>query len=334
MTLSLQDNKKIDRKQWQTLVSSSSTSSCFQTPEYYDFLSSLSFLEPFLFAVSEDNELKGVIVGYITSEKGFKHFFSRRAIIHGGVLMSPTISDEALASLLKHTTAQLSQKSIYIEIRNYFDYSEKKHVFEKNGFKYNQHLNFHVDTSGREEAFARLSSTKRRDIRITIQNGAEIIKNPSEHEITEYYGILSDLYINKIKLPLFPLEFFISLSKSEIGKFFITKYKDEVIGGSVCIGLNGILYEFFACGMDKKFKNIYPSTLATWGAIEYAAENGFKYFDMMGAGKPNDGYGVRNFKSKFGGKLVEYGRFIHICNKIMWRIGNIGLKAMKSIKKS
>lgn len=31
---------------------------------------------------------------------------------------------------------------------------------------------------------------------------------------------------------------------------------------------------------------------------------------MMGAGVPNDGgYGVRDFKAKFGGELVEYGRF-------------------------
>ena len=51
---------------------------------------------------------------------------------------------------------------------------------------------------------------------------------------------------------------------------------------------------------------------------------------MMGAGKPDEGYGVREFKSKFGGELVELGRFLSINNPILYSIGK---KVIEIIKK-
>jgi len=41
----------------------------------------------------------------------------------------------------------------------------------------------------------------------------------------------------------------------------------------------------------------------------------------MGAGKLDEEYGVREFKEKFGGKLVEYGRFICVNNRLLYQLG-------------
>lgn len=122
---------------------------------------------------------------------------------------------------------------------------------------------------------------------------------PSEADLKEYYTILADLYNTKIKTPLFPYEFFLKISAMKENHLFLVKYQGSVIGGSLCVSCkNTTLYEWFVCGLDGKYKNIFPSTLATWAAIEYAASNHFRYFDMMGAGKPDEGYGVRDFKAK------------------------------------
>jgi len=53
---------------------------------------------------------------------------------------------------------------------------------------------------------------------------------------------------------------------------------------------------------------------------------------MMGAGKPDESYGVREFKAKFGGNLVEHGRFEMIFNKYLYHIGIIGVKFLKHRK--
>ena len=92
---------------------------------------------------------------------------------------------------------------------------------------------------------------------------------------------------------------------------------------------NRVLYEWFVCGNDGFHKGIRPSSVATWFGIKYAAENGCKRFDFMGAGKPDEPYGVRDFKAEFGGKLVEYGRFLMICKPILYKIGCLGIRILK-----
>ena len=138
------------------------------------------------------------------------------------------------------------------------------------------------------------------------------------------------MYTEKVKTPLFPLDFFLKLYHTSFCQYIIVKYNDAVVGGMVCIFDENAAYEWFVCGMDGVYKHIYPSTMATYYAIKFASDNGLKYFDMMGAGAPNDGgYGVREFKMKFGGELVEYGRFKYICKPLLYKIGKLGVKLIK-----
>jgi len=325
--------KHINVDQWETLISHSSTSSFFQTKACYDFYKSLSFFEAFIFAVCEKDILKGVIIGYIQKDNNtIKHFLTRRAIIPGGVLLADDISDSALESLLNFCKRKLKKEAIYIECRNFNSYSKLKNVFELCEFKYIPHLNFHIDTTSLEIVNNNIGKSRKRDIKLSLREGAVIIDNPSLEDVRAFYLILDDLYKQKIKTPLFPWIFFEKLFTSTIGKFMLVKYKGQVIGGTICVGLeNKVLYEMFACGLDGKFKNIYPSTLATWAGIEYAATHNYYRFDMMGAGKPDESYGVRDFKAKFGGELVEHGRFLCVLHPLLFKIGNLGVYILKKL---
>jgi len=314
---------EIDIEQWQNLAKISPFSSYFQTKECYDFFSSLSFLEQFVFGVEENEKLVGIVCGYIVADGGkIKRFFSRRAIIAGGALLDENISEKALQTLLNFTVKSLKNRAIYIEIRNYNDYSLFKNVFAESGFIYNEHLNFHIATPNVEYVQSKMSSGKIRDIKLTQKNGAEIVEISQENDLKFFYEILKKLYQTRVKMPLFPYEFFEKIAKLPECKIFGIKYQNEIIGGSVCVIFNQhTVYEWFACGLDGKFKNIYTSTLATYSGINYAAENGFARFDMMGAGKPDEDYGVRDFKAKFGGNSVENGRFLYICKPILYKFG-------------
>jgi predicted N-acyltransferase len=326
------DIEEINRHQWDNLVKSSNVATFFQSQGCYDFYKSLSFLKPFVFGVSENGNLKGIVVGYLISDGNFiKRFFSKRAIIPGGVLFND-ISEKGLSILLETTKKILSTKSIYIEFRNYNSYEHLKKIFENSGFNYQPHLNFQIKTPSLDIVLKNLSSTKRRDIKVSQKNGAVWYESKFSDDLKEFYSILCNLYKTKIKTPLFQYEFFETLISKPFSKFFVIKYKNEVVGGNICVFQNEVIYEWFVCGLDGKYKNIYPSTLATWAAIEYASINGFKTFDMMGAGKPDEGYGVRDFKSKFGGELVEHGRFLYVSKPILYKLGKWILTILKSIK--
>ena len=329
----LSNCENVNQAQWEALIKASPTSTWFQTREAFGFFGSLSFMESFVVAVETDGFLKGLVVGYIQKDGGkVKQFLSRRAIILGGPLLADDISDEELKTLLKALKDSLKRKAIYIESRNFNDFSRWKNVFEECGFAYEPHLNFHVNTETKEIAQTNIGKHRWRYIRISMRDGAMLVESPVWEQVEKFYSILSNLYDTKVKTPLFPIEFFKKLFELDSAKFFLVEFEGEIIGGSVCMCLEGrTVYEWVKCGNEHFHKNIRPSSLATWLGIEYAAENGYPRYDFMGAGKPNEAYGVRDFKAEFGGKLVEHGRFVHVCNVPLFNLGKLAVKIMKKM---
>lgn len=324
----------INREGWGDLVRTSSVASWFQTVEAYDFYDSLQFLEAFAVGVEDRGMLKGVVVGYVQKDGGrIKQFFSKRAIITGGPLLSDDIEVEELTLLLNALKVQLKHKAIYIETRNFNDYSPWCKVFEQCGFVYEPHYDIWVDTSSMDVVNDRIGKSRKRDIRVSLRDGASVVHQPSLEQVRDFYLILSDLYKNKVKTPLFPYAFFEKLFQQPSSVFLLTEYGGKIVGGTVCVGLPGKgLYEMYACGKDGVYKNIFPSEMATYAGLQYAAEHGMPCFDMMGAGKPEDGgYGVRDFKLKFGGELKEFGRNICVCNHLLFGIGKLGVKILRKL---
>lgn len=323
---------EIDNRQWKSLLCKSNTRSFFQSRECYDLYAANSrFMQPFCYAVEEDGQLKGVIIGYVQRDGGkVKQFLSRRAIVNGGPLLADNISDKALESLLAECKKRMTGKAIYIEFRNFEDYSRYRDLFERSGFEYVPHLNFHIDTTTEDVVNKNLGKSRKRDIRTSFRDGAEIVEHPTIGEVHDFYSILADLYRKKVKTPLYPLSFFEYLFQQDYSQFLLVRLNGLIVGGTVCVCLpEYAVYEWFACGEDGVFKNVFPSTVATYAGIRYAALNGYQHFDMMGAGKPGESYGVRDFKAKFGGRLAENGRFLHIVNPLLYSIGKLGVRIMK-----
>ena len=323
----------IDKSQWDALIQSSPVATWFQTQEAFGFFDCLSFMEAFAVAVESEGKLKGLAVGYVQKDGGrLKQFLSRRAIILGGPLLADDISNEELATLLNALKDRLKRKAIFIETRNFNDYSRWRTVFEQCGFGYEPHLNFHVNTETKEIAQANIGKHRWRYIRISMRDGAKLVEIPTWEQVEKFYGILTDLFETKVKTPLFPIAFFKELFKLQSAKFFLVEYEGEIIGGSICVCLEGrTVYEWVKCGNEHFHKNIRPSSLVTWLGIEYAAENGYPRYDFMGAGKPNEAYGVRDFKAEFGGELVEHGRFVNVCQPVLFGLGKLGIKIMKKL---
>ena len=284
-------------------------------------------MRPFAYGVAEDGVLKGVVVGFVTVEQSrWRQFFTRRAIINGGPLLAEDISTEALRLLLRRLWEEVSKEAIYIEMRNFNDYSRWKDSFEACGFAYQPHLNFHLDCSEEAVIQCNMHESRRRQVRKGLASGAVIEEAKTEQDVRDFYRILEQLYRRKVKTPLFSLEFFLAFFRQEWGKYLLVKYEGKVIGGMMCPILEGrTIYEWYVCGLDELYREQHPSVLATYAAMQYAADHGLPRFDFMGAGKPEEDYGVRAFKAQMGGKLVEYGRFLLIAKPLLYRIGVLGV---------
>ena len=355
---------EINQQQWQQLIERSPYATWFQTDEAYRFYQSVCDMQAFAYGVSEDDNLVGLVVGYTTQEKcKFKQHFTRRAIIIGGPLLDEHISDEALSALLSaiaqckveglkfkgmgnseadtnastpytlhptqteaSTPYTLHPTPIFIESRNFHDYSKWKPIFETNGFAYQPHYDIHVHCSAEH----RLSERRQRELKRAIKNGATVAEAQTEQEIRDWYQILHRLYREKVRTPLFSEDFFLQFYRNGVGKYLLVKHEGKVIGGMMCPILDGkAIYEWYVCGLDEEYRDLYPSVLATHAAIEYAKNHGLPLFDFMGAGVPDQPYGVRDFKMEFGGELVEYGRFLYIRKPLLYWIGKMGVKLIK-----
>ena len=142
---------EIDKRQWQALVDQSPTASWFQTPEAYEFyMSVLHEIMPFAVGVSE---CKVESVKCKGTENG-------RA-------------DALVSRLIALSPHRLTP--IYIETRNFHDYSKWRHIFEQCGFAYQPHLNIQVTCNVTHS----MSDQRIRQVKKAIKNGAEIAEAQS-----------------------------------------------------------------------------------------------------------------------------------------------------------
>ena len=235
--------------------------------------------------------------------------------------MAANCAKDDIVLLLRAIRKDLQAKTIYIETRNFNDFSPWKEAFEASGFAYKPHLNFHVDPSVNN-----LSDNRKRQLK---KSDAIVTEATSESEIQEWNKVLSELYRTKVKTPLWPIDFFLEAYRQSIAKFLLVKHQGHIIGGSMVVADERTVYEWFECGLNAEYKDQYPSVMATYAGIQLAKQTGCTRYDMMGAGEPGVPYGVRDFKAEFGGQLVEHGRFLCVTKPLLYKIGTIGIKFLK-----
>jgi serine/alanine adding enzyme len=327
------DYSLIDKMQWREFVFNHPFGNYFQSHLTYEFFSSVKKYQPLIIAAIIDGKIVGsLLCVFIRENNGLKGFLSRRCIVWGGPLVSNNNTDISFV-LLKKLNEISSRRSIYVEFRNMFDLSCYSDIFLQSGYLFYPHLNYIIHISSLEHIWIIVSDSKKRQIKKSLNNGASIIEADDINQVKDYYNILKKLYKEKVKKPLPDLEYFIEFFKNkDYGIYLLVKYQNDIIGGIMCPIYRDTIYELYICGLDNVYKNIYPSVLATWSPIEYAAKNGLRCFDFLGAGKPDEDYGVREFKSKFGGELVNYGRFVKINNKILYNLGKTSLKVLTKIR--
>ena len=106
---------------------------------------------------------------------------------------------------------------------------------------------------------------------------------------------------------------------------------DELVGTMYTFCYKGRIYDFFA-GSNSIHKNKFPNSLIPWQVMLWGKSNGMTLFDWGGAGKPGVPYGVRDYKEKFGGQLVNFGRFEKIHKPFLFRIAKVAFKIWQYVK--
>jgi lipid II:glycine glycyltransferase (peptidoglycan interpeptide bridge formation enzyme) len=89
-----------------------------------------------------------------------------------------------------------------------------------------------------------------------------------------------------------------------------------------------VIYGWYG-GMDREYGSYVPNELLMWSILCWGSEQGFHRYDFGGAGKPSEEYGVRDFKAKFGGELVCYGRNTWVPHSFLMRFCKTGYQVLR-----
>jgi len=325
---------------WNRFLENHPENTVFQSPEMLAFYQKVNNFTPYVFiAENEQKEITGVLLAVLIKEgKGIKGYFSSRAVIYGGPLIQKNNNAGVLNGLLSALVKKLKNKTIFIQFRNFFQWNDdEKQIFQSYGFTFRDRLNLLVDTSTENTFWKDLSESRKRQLKKGLKNSEIKITDPlNEDEVEEFYQLLYELYKTKVKKPLPDYSFYQAFYKASkagrLGIIKLVKVNDKIVGGilsPVTPGKN--IYEWYITGLDKKYKDYFPSIMATWASIDYALNNGLGHFDFMGLGTPDKEYGVREFKKRFGGKMVNYGRFARRNNKRLYKLVEFGYNIFRSL---
>jgi serine/alanine adding enzyme len=231
--------------------------------------------------------------------KGFRNFLVH---IYGGI-------DEKVTQ----------KKALYTPIRTMLDTSNISSFLNSTGYEYEDRLNFLIDLNrSEEEVWRQIHRSMMETINEKQRNGVIIEDIDDKPPIQTFYVFLKDVY-HHAKMPVADISLFEAiydiLVPKGMAKFHLTKHNGEYIGGRLSLMSSKTIYVYLV-GVLKRYTDLNANPLLNWHAIEWGSENGYHTGDFGGAGKQDEEYGVREFKRRFGGELVSFGRYKKIQSPI------------------
>ncbi len=312
-------HKQVRSDQWWEYVDRQSKATAFHTPFMHDSLVRVPGIMPFaLFAVDEDMRIVGMINGY--KQRLFKIVpgcIGSRAVIMQAPLFD---SAEVLDYLLKEYRKTYRRKILYTEIRAHYDLSEYKDPLRSNKFYYEDHLNIIVDLNQSEDVLWSQVHTKRRNEIRKAQKSGLTVREINRDEFNYAYDILKEVYA-RAKLPLIDICFFEQCLALESPRCRLAVFgafnAEKIVGTMFTLMYKDTVYDFYA-GSLVQYYHMNPNDIIPWSVFIEGKKLGFTRFDFGGAGKPDVPYGVRDYKKKFGGSFVNYGRYMCTDYRIMF----------------
>lgn len=330
----LADGFRIEREpdiaRWRSFAAAQPDGNIFHTPEMHWVFARAARHRPTCWAAVDEDGCPLALLPVVDTAvlDGPFRRLSARAVAYGGVLCRPDDTGRrALAALLRAYAQQAHPAVVFTELRNQADCAFLQPVLAGAGFHFEGHLNYLIDlTLSEEELWRRINHGGRQAIRAAERKGVEVIEAGDETQVAEGYAILRSIYA-RIQVPLPDLSLFAAayevLAPRRMMALFLARHDGRTIGAAFNLHYNGRILGWYGGG-DREARGLAANDMLIWHAIRRGREMGMSTFDFGGAGKPDEAYGVRDYKAKFGGELVNFGRNTFVHAPRLLRVSQLG----------
>jgi len=293
--------------------------------------------EPELWAALDGDRILALFVAVqITLWDGWLRQLTTRAVVFGSLLSDAGAdAGAALRRLLQAYKKGSGTRSLFTEMRNVSPAGDALPVLLAEGFAYEDHLNYLINLNRPVDVvFAGIGARTRKNIRKGLNKARVAIEEVSDRSGLQACYTLLDMTYRAAHVPLPDYSLFEAafdiLHPKKMVRFSIAKVDGFPAATSVELLYRDVMYGWYG-GMDREYAAFVPNELLTWHILKWGVEHGYRKYDFGGAGKPHEKYGVRDFKAKFGGELVCYGRNTWVANSWLMSASRLAYSALRRL---
>ncbi len=326
---------ELEAARWRTFVDQNPDGNIFHTPEMFEVFSRTKGHQPRLWAaVRDDGEILALLPAVmITLVKGPLFPLTTRAVAYGSVLCAPSEEGHAaLQPLLEVYKKDVGKQALFSEFRNWADMGQLQPPLQNNGFLYEDHLNLLVDLTQPLDAIWRNVSRRKRENISSARKKASVQNVTGPEGLAVAYRLLEDVYA-RVRVPLTDKSMFDAaldiLAPRGMFTIQMTCVQDRYDAAILLLTYHGRVFYWYI-GANRSSSSS-SSSLLVWHAMQWGKENGYEVFDFGGAGKPGQEYGPREFKSRFGGVQVNYGRNVCVHSPARLKVSQFGYQFYRRI---
>jgi serine/alanine adding enzyme len=306
--------RALPEAEWRHFVDQHPLGNIFHSPEMFQVFARSKGHQPELWAARGNGRLLALMIPVsLTLAGGLLKPFTTRAIVYGGLLYEPgPEGEEALSALLDAYAKGHRTSALLTEVRNMNDVSDVQPMLNAQGFVFEEHLNYLSDLNQPVDAlWSQVQSKIRQQVRKSEKSGVTIEEVTEPRHLEIVYPMLQAVY-SRVHVPFASVTLFRAafevLGPRNMLKVVLARIGERCIGVHLFLMHKDRVFSWYVAS-DREFSAFHPEPAMIWHVLQWGATQGFRVFDFGGAGKPNEKYGPREFKSKFGGTLVNYGRY-------------------------
>lgn len=308
---------------WEDFIAQHPKGSAFHSPHMVRVYEQAKGYTPLpLAAVSPHGEILALLVA--VRVQTFSDVFgavASRSIFYAEPLCSNDADGiAALCDLLQEHDRVMSRQVLFAEVRPLHASGAERVALEKCGFTYLDYLNYVVDVTQPQEAlWKRVRETARASIRKSRRQGLDVRHVDTPDVVDHFYPLLQETY-RRADTPLADRSLFdaaVRILRPQSMLEFTSVYDgDRPLAMNAVLLFGKQVYGWYSGSI--RVRGSSQMDLLQWHEIAWSNEQGYSRYDFGGAGWPNVPYGVRDFKAKFGGDLVCYGRYRKVYSR--WKM--------------
>jgi lipid II:glycine glycyltransferase (peptidoglycan interpeptide bridge formation enzyme) len=222
---------------------------------------------------------------------------------------------------------------LFTEIRANHSPLSERNVLAAHGYEFLDYLNYVIDlTPDPEQLLKNLSKSCRKQVRKCGKAGVRIEVTSSHDAIDKMYKLVQFSY-ERSRVPLASVQLFhnaLDAFGPEVAEVRLARLDGDVVSAGIVLKSHDVMYAWY--GGSLRVTGLAPFAALTWHEIESGCREGLRLYDFGGAGWPNEEYGPRDFKSKFGGDLVHHGRYRRINSKLKLRAAKTAYETVRVLK--